>query len=416
MPPPVSPSEPASAAPPPASSEGHLLFQLSTLASPEAARLLAAQSDAVAISLLSKVSSSVARGLLGRLSDEDRTRLTAAAPAELRAQWKLNLSYSPGTVGRVMQPPVGVIPATTSVQNAIVHLREIHSTSLITYLYALDSDERLAGVIVLRDLFLARPEQRVSEIMIAPPFFLTPDLSILEAMKLVVSRHYPVYPVCDAERRLVGLVRGQVLFEKQAYVISAQSGQMVGVRVQERLSTHWLRSLGYRHPWLLFNLIVSMLSAGVVTLFQDSIRQLVILAVFLPVVSAQARNSGAQTMAVTLRGLTTGEWGERTAKGVMFKEGILGLINGLVIGLVGGIFIYTQARLQGTPNAELLAVVLIAAMGLGCTVSAVCGVATPLVLRRCGADPALAAGIILTTIATVASQGVFLGLAVWWVL
>jgi magnesium transporter len=407
----------ASATRPAPSPDDEGVLRLNTLAAPEAAQWLAGLADAEAVDLLAKVSSSVSRGVLDHLPPDRRERLVAAAPASLREQWLLNLAHPTGSVGRIMQPPAGVVPVGCTAAEAIALLRELHATQLITYLYAVDAGGRLAGVIVLRDLFLARPDQAVREFMIAPPFYLTPGLPILEAMKVVVSRHYPVYPVCDDTGRLVGLVRGHLLFEKQAYVISAQSGKMVGVRVQERLSTHWLRSLGYRHPWLLFNLLVSMLSAAVVSLYQDAIRQLVILAIFLPVVSAQARNSGAQTMAVTLRGLTTGEWGERTsAARVMLKEGVLGLLNGVAIGLVGGIFIYVQARYQGMSNPETLAGVLIAAMGLGCTVSAVFGVAIPLVLRRLGADPALAAGIIFTTIATVVSQASFLALAVWWAL
>lgn len=393
------------------------MLRLNTLAAPEAALWVAGLPEAEAVDLLAKVSSSVARGVLDHLPPGRRERLVAAAPASLRQQWLLNLSCPAGTVGRIMQPPVGIVPVDLTAAEAIARLRTMHPMQAITYLYAVDAEERLAGVIVLRDLFLARPEQPLRAFMIAPPFFLTPDLPILDAMKLVVSRHYPVYPVCDDKGRLVGLVRGHLLFEKQAYVISAQSGKLVGVRVQERLSTHWLRSLGYRHPWLLFNLLVSMLSAAVVSLYQDAIRQLVILAIFLPVVSAQARNSGAQTMAVTLRGLTTGEWSERTSLlRIIGKEAVLGLLNGVAVGFIGGIFIYLQAYHQGTPRPEVLSAVLVAAMGLGCTVSAVFGVAIPLALRRFGADPALAAGIIFTTIATVVSQAAFLALAVWWAL
>ncbi len=393
-----------------------LLFQLNTLAAPEAARLLAAQPDAVAVRLLAEVSSSVARAVIARLDEPRRDRLIAAAPAALRAQWALNATYPPGTLGRLMQPPAGVVPACASVQEAIARLRIEHAAAPITYLYAVDPEQRLVGVVVLRDLFLARPEQRLAEIMIPSPFSLRPETTVLDAMKQVVTRHFPVYPVCDDQGRLLGLVRGHVLFEKQAYVISAQSGKLVGVRMQEHLSTHWARSLAARHPWLLFNLVVSLASAAVVTLFQDAIRELVILAIFLSVVSSQARNSGAQTMAVTLRGLTTGEWAEGAGPRTLAKESLLGLVNGLLVGLIGGIYIYVQAWYQGLHRPEALAAVLVASMGLGCMASAAIGVAVPLGLRRLGADPALAAGIIFTALATVLSQAVFLGLAVWWVL
>jgi len=89
-------------------------------------------------------------------------------------------------------------------------------------------------------------------------------MSLVEAMREVVTRHYPVYPVCEEDGTLVGQVRGQVLFEQQAFEISAQAGAMVGVESEERLATPLLRSFKFRHPWLQINLLTVFITAAVV--------------------------------------------------------------------------------------------------------------------------------------------------------
>ena len=143
--------------------------------------------------------------------------------------------------------------------------------------------------------------------MLRDPFFLRPEPPLVDAMREVVTRHYPVYPVCDADGRLVGMVKGQVMFEQQAFEISAQAGTMVGVEKEERLATPWSRSFRFRHPWLQFNLLTAFLAAAVVGVFEDTIDQIVVLAVFLPVLAGQSGNTGCQALAVTLRGMTLGE-------------------------------------------------------------------------------------------------------------
>jgi len=263
---------------------------------------------------------------------------------------------------------------------------------------------------VLRDLFLASPDQTMAGIMIKPPFYLRPEMTLLDAMRGTVGRHYPVYPVCDAGGHLLGLVRGQALFEKQAYLISAQSGRMEGVRAQERLSTHWRESLRLRQPWLQLNFLLSLISVLIVGYFHDAIQQLVVLAAFLSVISAQARNSGAQTMAITLRGLNTGEWQNRKTWRLLAKEIALGTLNGLLVGALCALLVVWLSR-DSTASLGTLWLVTLGSMAGSCGFSGLCGVLIPLGLRALGTDPALAASIIMTTIATVVSQALFLSLA-----
>lgn len=187
---------------------------------------------------------------------------------------------------------------------------------------------------------------------------------------------------------------------------------MVGVQSKERLSTRWVDSVRFRQPWLQVNLLLTLLSAVVIGYFQGTIGKLVILAVFFPIVTSQARNTGAQTMAVTLRGLSTGEWDVRETFRILVKETSLGLLNGLLVGLVSALILAWRAQ-GGHGSPLMLGASMLIAMTLSCGLSGLLGVVIPLVLRWSGSDPALAATILHTTFSTVISQGLFLGIATW---
>jgi magnesium transporter len=390
-----------------------LVAKLTSHAPTQAIEILATQPDQVAVELLIHLNQSLVRTLLDGQTEDRRQAILAAAPADYRKQWSRKVAYPENSVGQLMRPPVGMVPVELSVAAAVEELRRLAAgRELITYLYAVDRQGRLEGVVVLRDLFLRDPSKRIGDIMIAPPFYLTPDQPLLDAMKSVVSRHYPVYPVCDAEKHLIGIVRGQALFEKQAFVISAQPGSMVGVRAHERLSTSWLESLRFRHPWLQLNLALSLLSAIVIQHFNHTISRLVILAAFLTVVAAQSRNTGAQAMAITIRGLSTGEWRDGSTWKILLKELSLGLLNGAAVGVFAGIVIGWGARAEGH-LAWSIGAMMVLTMALGCAFSCACGVVIPIGLRVLRTDPALAATILHATLATVASQAIFLVLARW---
>jgi magnesium transporter len=242
-------------------------------------------------------------------------------------------------------------------------------------------------------------------------FTLKPTMELTAAMKETVNRHYPVYPVCDDEGNLLGLVRGQNLFEARAIEISAQAGSMVGVEKEERLTTPLLRSLKFRHPWLQINLLTCFAAAAVVGVFSHTLDRIVLLAVFLPVVAGQSGNTGCQALAVALRGLTLGDLKEGDERRLVIKEGLLGLANGALVGISAGLGMWVYARMQGHPSAVTLGLVVWAAMLASCVVSGLCGAMIPFLLRKLGADPATASSIFLTTVTDVVSMGTFLGMA-----
>ena len=352
-----------------------------------------------------------AQDVLGALTPGARERALAAAPANLAGQWRRNAAYAEGTIGRMMEPVTAAFAPQQTIGETIEALREMVRTAFITYCYVVDARQRLLGIVTMRDLLFGAHERRLEEVMLRDPFALQAPMALEEAMKKVLDRHFPVYPVVDAEGRLLGLVRGQSMFEARAFDITAQPGSMVGVDKEERLLTPWPRSLKMRHPWLQLNLLTAFLAAGVVGAFQGTIDRLVILAMFLPVLAGQSGNTGCQALAVTLRGLTLGELKPGSEKALVLKEAGLGMMNGAGVGLIASFGMYVVASGQHAGHPVMLALVVFMAMVGSCVASGLSGAMVPLTLKRLGFDPATASSIFLTTATDVVSMGLLLSLA-----
>jgi len=183
-------------------------------------------------------------------------------------------------------------------------------------------------VLVFRDMMLAEPTQTLAEVMVPRPVRLHAATPIMDAMREILRWQHPSYPVCDDTERLVGLIRGETLFQQQAFELSAQPGSMVGVQKEERLATPWPRSLALRHPWLQLNLLTAFLAAEsspssrARSIASSSSR------CSFPCSQANRANTGCQALAVTLRGMTLGELQRGRAGSLIVKEAWLGLCNG----------------------------------------------------------------------------------------
>ena len=369
--------------------------------------------DTAVAELLRTLGPGRAGAILDRFGAERRRQIAFASGHGENAQWLARQDWPEGSIGRLMEPPPAVFAPDATVSAVIEHLRPLVSHTLITYLFVVDAERRLLGLVAFRELVFAKPDERLAQIMVTRPFALRADTEVVAAMRDVVRRHYPVYPVCDADGVLIGVVRGALLFEEHAFEISAQAGAMVGVEKEERLSTSWRRALRFRQPWLQLNLVTAFVAASVVGLFQGTVNRIVLLAIFIPVLSGQCSNTGCQALAVTLRGMTLGELNPARARALLWKEAWLGFLNGALTGLVAAAGMFWLAQHEHHPQAWLLAAITFVAMAGSCAVSGTAGAAVPMGLKRLGADPATASSIFLTTATDVVSMGLFLGLAAW---
>lgn len=377
----------------------------------EAAGLLRGESAETIGAVLVDLPPPLVVGTLWKLSSAKRGEVLAAVPERRRDQWLRNHSYPSHTVGRLMSTARAVFRPTETVADAVERLREVVRQALITYGYVVDDAGTLIGVLIFRELLFAEDDDLLGDVMLTDPYALQADMGVEAAMRSAVTIHFPEYPVVDANNRLIGILRGQSLFQQQAFELSAQPGQMVGVEAEERLATPWHRSLRFRHPWLQLNLLTAFAAAGVVGAFQETVDRTVLLAVFLPVLAGQSGNTGCQALAVTLRGMTLGELHPGRRAGIARKEMLLGLLNGALVGVTAGAAMFFWARWQGNTAAPQLGFVVFFSMVVACIVSGLAGALIPMALKRLGSDPATASSIFLTTATDVVSMGTFLALA-----
>lgn len=404
---------------PPEGADGsleELLAVVSHRAARDGVAILQDKPEALVAAVLQRINPADAVQILWDLDPEKRAATLLAAPAEWAMQWRRNHDFAEGTIGRMMDPPIGVLPPDMTVPEAIEEIRRLVKRAFITYGFVTDSEGKLLGVLVMRELLLARPDQNVNDLILRNPFYLKPEMTLMEAMRSVLARHYPVYPVCNEAGQLIGLVRGQTMFEKQAIEISAQAGSMVGVEKEERLATSWAQSLRYRHPWLQINLITAFITGAVVSSFSDTINRSIVLAAFLPILASQASNTGCQALAVVLRGFTLGEFDKRKSKRLIIKEGWVGLLNGALVGVLAaaGMFVFSSLQKPGVMPVEkrlMLSLVIFVAVVLSCMVAGIAGAIVPMILEAFGFDPVTASSIFLTTATDVTSMGAMLALA-----
>lgn len=377
----------------------------------DAAELLAHWPDETILDAIEGLDANFALQVIEQFPEELRQRLLPLLPEQRVAQWETNLQYPEDTIGRMMEPAVAVFDERTTVSDTVEQLRELARQKLFTYAYCTDTRNRLSGIVVMRDLLFAEAQTKLRDIMVPDPFRFTPETPIRKAVHDLAARSYPVYPVCNENGELVGLVHGYALYEERAELLAATPGRMVGVQNEEHATTSWQRAFRFRHPWLQANLLTAFLAAAVVGVFEDTIAQIVMLAAFLPVLAGQSGNTGCQAMAVTLRAMALNEMPGGSERRVLAKEALLGTANGLLVGLTAGIAMYLYASQAPGMNAVMLAVIVVIAMTFSCLISGLTGVLVPLGLKRLGADPATASSIFLTTATDVVSMGLLLGLA-----
>ena len=329
---------------------------------------------------------------------------------EISESWKFNLKYESGSVGELMQPSPLVLNENITIDEAIKAVKKTPKNILFTYGMIVDDKNKLTGILVFKDVFYYEPNTTVKEASFKKPICLQPDADVLDTYIKIAGKQIPEFPVVDSEGKLLGILRGSHVSDAHSLKLSAQSGLMVGASAEEGIESSWIKGVKLRGPWLLVNLVTAFVAGAVVGFFQDTIDQIVLLAMFLPILAGQSGNTGAQALAVLIRELTLGEVGSKISKQLV-KETIMGFIHGLLTGGICAVVMYWLATQQNNPHALALAIIILVSMIASCIVSGLMGAFVPVTLKKLGADPAAASSIFLTTGTDVVSMGVMLFLA-----
>lgn len=275
----------------------------------------------------------------------------------------------------------------------------------ISYLYVVDNDKKLMGIVSFRDLVFSPSEKKVSDVMreSVTSLKLTDDQEVIS--RQFAHYHFLGLPVLDDQSRVVGVVKASDVLEIAREEATEDMQLMVGLSGEERALTPWRKSLPKRLPWLLVNLLTAFAAAAVVGFFETTIAKWTVLAVFLPVVAGQGGNAGMQTLTVIIRDMALGEINPGDGRRALIKELLLGAANGVVIGIAVGLVGFLWK------GSIALGVVACCAMFLSQLMAGLAGVMVPFALKFFKVDPAMASSIFVTTITDVAGFFFFLGFA-----
>ena len=346
--------------------------------------------------------------LVDALPPERREAIVALLPDERRRDLRKVELYPEHSAGRVMTTDFVALDAKMTAQEAIEHIRSRGATGdaeSILYLYVVDDEQRLRGVVPIRRLVTAGPDRHCSELMIGDPVSVRVDTDQEEVAALVARYNLLAVPVTDAEQRMLGVITVDDVIDVIREEATEDIYHLAGLSEEDRVFSPAHRSVRKRLPWMTVNLATAFLASWVVGLFERTIQEIVALAVFLPVVAGMGGNGATQTLTVITRGIALGELEFSTGLRAIAKEVAVGLAIGLATGLLSAGIVYLW---NGNP---WLGLVLLLAMIANLAIAGLVGAAVPLVLKALRQDPALGSGVIVTTFTDCCGFFAFLGIA-----
>ncbi|MDD5218838.1 MAG: magnesium transporter [Candidatus Omnitrophica bacterium] len=341
------------------------------------------------------------------LNPETRQAFLACLDDSKKRRVQAYLTYPEASAGRMMSGDFLAFHSDLKIAEATEKIRELtQQGSLASYVYVVDQENRLVGVMNMRDMLLASSDDALETVMRRNVFTVHCCSDREKVVHEIAARHFFAVPVVDHDQRLLGVVKAEQLIGDAQEEATGDIQKMFGAGGDERVFSSIGFSLRQRLPWLHVNLATAFLAGSVVALFEDVIAKITALAIYLPVIAGQGGNAGAQSLAVVMRGLVMREIPSRKWKNLILKESVIGLVNGLVIGVVTALLAWLW---QGNP---VLGVVVGLGMLVNLTVAGLSGAAIPLFMKGVGLDPAQCSNIILTTITDVFGFFAFLGIAV----
>jgi magnesium transporter len=340
------------------------------------------------------------------LPKERRERIMGLLDPERRAEVRELISYPEETVGRLMTTDFMALPPDTTAQGAIDKIRERGELETFFYLYVVDEAGKLIGVVPIRNLVIAPPERKLSEMMIADPVKADVMMDQEEAARLVSKYELLALPIVDHEGRLEGIITVDDVIDIIHKESTEDMYKMAGLAEEDRVFTPVARSVKMRLPWTLVNLMTATGAGAVAGLFEGTIDQNVALITFMPIVAGVGGNGATQTATVIIRAIALGELEFSSAWKAIFKQ----LSVNILLAAIAAVFIGLAAFVwKGNPFLGLvLAFALVINLGL---VAGLSGAVIPLLLKALKFDPALGSGIVITGLTDAFGFLSFLGLA-----
>ena len=383
----------------------------------QAGAVLSELDDRPLLELVRALDEAEISGILDRMQPDDAAQVIEELPQE-QAEKVLDLmkeqqsedvqellEYGEKTAGRIMSPDVLSVHEYATVAQAIDHVRKAPAAQSAHYLYLVDDHDHLVGVLPLRRLLTADPATPIRLLAQEDVVTVTPDTDQEEVARLVAKYDIVTLPVVNRDHRLLGAIAVDdvidVIREEATEDIQRLAGAAGDETVFDSPSVVFPRRL----LWRFINLATAILAASVIGLFEDSIKSLATLAIFMPIVASMGGIGTTQTATVVVRGLALGDMTSAHLWRVLKKELWLGLSTGAANAVVMAVIAYVWK------GQLLLSLIIGTALVVNMMVAAVVGVTIPIALKIFRIDPAIASSVIITTFTDVCGFFSFLGLA-----
>ena len=367
-------------------------------------RALEALTESQAHEVLRQIDPTRTAAMLAMRDEVTRDNFLALLPGTENEEIRSILAYPADSAGALMDPRVLLLRGETTVREALARIRSLHRRAT-RRLFVVDANNRLEGQVDIQDVATASATTRLEEIQRPVRAVVNAVAPREEVVDVIEQYKLTDLPVVDADGRLIGVVRYRNLMAAAEDEATVAMQTMVGVSKDERALSSVPFAVRKRLPWLQINLVTAFLAAAVVGLFESTIARYTALAVLLPVVAGQSGNTGAQALAVTMRGLALREIRIRQWPRVVFKEASTAFWNGLAVAATTSLGVWVWSSSLG------LAGVIGVSMILSMVIAGVSGAAIPLLLTAARQDPAQSSSIVLTTVTDVAGFFSFLGIA-----
>ena len=377
----------------------------------ERADLLATLDPLKGAQLLSELADDDAADLIAELEPEEADRILANLSVEDAGDLRGLLQYGEETAGGIMTTELVAVEGSLSAGRALGEIRRQGQEVEDFYtVFVVDSRGRLMGTVPLADVVVAEPDTLVSELVQEAQVTILPHTDQEDVGRLMARYNLVSAPVVNE----FGVLLGRITFDDIIDVMEAEQTEdifrLAGVSDEEEVRADWRDAVRTRLPWLTVNLLTITVASSVVMVFEGSIARWTFLAMFLPIVGGMGGNSGTQALAVTVRRIALASSELERRSDAVSKELLVGLVNGLVLGLFAAAAIWVvSGQMDGVPRSFAL-VVLFALWGnilLACFL----GAFIPTLLNKMGIDPAVASSVFLTTFTDLVGFALLLGLA-----
>lgn len=360
--------------------------------------------------------------LLKEMAPDDQADLLAQIPEDLSKEVLSLMSstdsedleelmmYDPDTAGGIMVPLPFKMHEQDTVQDAINAIHEQKDAEMAFYIYVVDDNDRLTGIISLRQLLMVSPKTILQNIMIKRLVTVHPETDQEEVARIISRYNFLALPVVDREHRLLGIVTVDDIIDVIREEATEDFLQMAGVgKDREILLKTPVEAARIRFPWLFVTFIGGLIVSGIVISFHQLLSRFVILAAFMPIIAGMGGNVGSQSSTIIVRGLATGRINFQQIFKVLIGQIIIGFLLGIAFGIL--LTLFSNIFYRATENILLIGSVIGVSLCCELIIAAMLGTLVPMLLQRINVDPAVATSPIVTTSLDITGMLVYFSIA-----